>query len=200
MAIQASGSTIVRVLVIAESSDRAAVVQRGLQLGGYELAQVAAPDDGLPSAIACTRPDAIVLQASSPDLDLLDRIVDAMRTAPLPLVIFAADSSQRAIEHAVRAGAASYVVDGLEAERIPAIIRVALTRFAWQGSLRNELDSVRQKLAERKVVERAKGLLMKSRGLSEEQAYHALRRMAMDRNRRMGEVARAVIEMAELLN
>lgn len=175
-------------------------MQRGLQLGGHESAQVTTLDVGLLSAIERTRPDAIVLQASSPDLDLLDRIVDAMRSTPLPLVIFAADASQRAIEQAVRAGAASYVVDGLEAERIPAIIRVAMTRFEWQGTLRSELDSVRQKLAERKVVERAKGLLMKSRGLSEEQAYHALRRMAMDRNRRMGEVARSVIEMAELLN
>ncbi len=189
-----------KVLIIAESSDRAAVVQRGLQLGGFELAQVTGPDDGLPSAIERSRPDAIVLQASSPDLDLLDRIIDAMHTTPLPLVIFAADSSQRAIDNAVKAGAASYVVDGLDAERIPAIIRVAMTRFEWQGSLRSELDTIRQKLAERKVVERAKGLLMKSRGLSEEQAYHALRRMAMDRNRRMGEVARSVIEMAELLN
>jgi response regulator NasT len=190
----------VRILVIAESSDRAAVVQHGLQLGGYESAQVTTLDEALPSAIERTRPDAIVLQASSPGLDLLDRIVDAMRSTPLPLVIFAADASQRAIEHAVRAGAASYIVDGLQAERIPAILRVAVTRFEWQGSLRSELDSVRQKLAERKVVERAKGLLMKSRGLSEDQAYHALRRMAMDRNRRMGEVARSVIEMAELLN
>jgi two-component system, response regulator / RNA-binding antiterminator len=118
----------------------------------------------------------------------------------LPLVIFAADASEDAITRAVKAGAASYVVDGLEASRIPAIMQVALARFEFLAELRNELGQAQQKLAERKFVERAKGLLMKSRGLSEDEAYHTLRRMAMERNRRMGDVARSVIEMAELLN
>ncbi len=189
-----------RVLVIAESTDHAGVLCKGLLLAGHEPAEVAAPDCALLPAVARTRPDAILLQAQSPALDLLDRIIDAMGEAQLPLIIFSGDGSEETIGRAVRAGAASYVVNGIEAERVPAIINVARARFAVLNELRDELGMAQQKLAERKFVERAKGLLMKARGLSEDEAYHALRRMAMERNRRMGEVARSVIEMAELLN
>lgn len=189
-----------RVLVISESSERAGIVREGLRLAGHETGDIATPDGALPAAMEQMRPDAIVLETLSPNLDLLDRIVDAMGTKPLPLVIFAKDPSEQTISHAVRAGAAAYVVDGLDAARVPAILQVALARFELFADLRTELGVAQQKLAERKFVERAKGLLMKARGLSEDEAYHTLRRMAMERNRRMGDVAKSVIEMAELLN
>ena len=190
-----------RVLLIAESAERADVVLEGLQRGGHETAEVVTPD-GLPFPPLMERlqPDVVVLQARSPDLDLLDRIVDAMGAAALPLVIFAEDSSERTISLAVRAGAAAYVVDGLDAQRVPAIVQVALARFEVIAGLRTELGAANQKLAERKFVERAKGLLMKARGLSEDEAYHTLRRMAMERNRRLGDVAKSVLEMADLIN
>jgi response regulator NasT len=190
----------VRVLVIAESSERADIVRRGLLLAGHETANVAAPDGPLPSAMEQARPDAIVLEIHSPKIDLLDRIIDAMGEKPLPLVIFSADPSEQTISQAVRAGAAAYVVDGLNATRVPAIFQVALARFELMTDLRSELSVAQQKLSERKFVERAKGLLMKARGLSEDEAYHTLRRMAMERNRRMGDVAKSVLEMADLLN
>ena len=104
-----------------------------------------------------------------------------MGALPLPLVIFSHDASAEAIARAEKAGAASYVVDGLDASRVPATMQVALVRFEFLASLRSELGQAQQKLAERKFVERAKGLLMKSRGLSEDEAYHTLRRMAMAR-------------------
>lgn len=189
-----------RVLVIAESSDHAGILCQGLLLAGHETAEVTAPDCALPPTMARTRPDAVLLQTRSPAIDLLDRIIDAMGESQLPLIIFSADSSEETISRAVRAGASSYVVNGIEAERVPAILNVARARFAVINELRDALGVAQQKLAERKFVERAKGLLMKARGLSEDEAYHALRRMAMERNRRMGEVARSVIEMAELLN
>jgi response regulator NasT len=147
-----------------------------------------------------SRPDAVVLQTRSPDVDLLDRTVDAMGTTAVPLIIFTEDSSERTISLAVRAGAAAYIVDGLQAARVPAILQVALVRFEVLAGLRTELSSAQQRLAERKFVERAKGLLMKARGLSEDEAYHTLRRMAMERNRRLGDVAKSVLEMADLLN
>jgi two-component system, response regulator / RNA-binding antiterminator len=187
-------------MVIAESAESAGILREGLRGGGHELAEIATPELVSASVLERVRPDAIVLLTSSPHVDTLDRILDAMSGAALPLVIFAHDSSGDAIARAVKAGAASYVVDGLEAARIPAIMQVALARFEFMSSLRTELTLAQQKLAERKYVERAKGLLMKSRGLSEDEAYHTLRRMAMERNRRMGDVARSVIEMAELLN
>ena len=189
-----------RVLVIAESSERADIVRRGLLLAGHEAADVAPADGPLPVTTDESRPDAIVLESDSPPIDLLDRIVDAMGEKPLPLVIFAHDPSEQCINRAVRAGASAYVVDGLDAARVPAIMQVALARFELMNDLRSELSVANQKLAERKFVERAKGLLMKSRGLSEDEAYHMLRRMAMERNRRMGDVAKSVLEMAELIN
>ena len=190
-----------RVLVIAESAERADVVREGLQRGGHETAEVVAPDmSPLLPLLDRVRPEVVVLQARSPNLDMLDRIVDAMGAAVLPLVIFADDSSERTISLAVRAGAAAYVVDGLDAPRVPAILQVALIRFEVLAGLRSELGVANQKLAERKFVERAKGLLMKARGLSEDEAYHTLRRMAMERNRRLGDVAKSVLEMADLIN
>jgi response regulator NasT len=187
-------------MIIAQSPDGAGILREGLRLGGHELAEIATPELISASALQRVRPDCVVLETLSPVVDVLDRINDAMGTVPLPLVIFAHDASGEAIARAVKSGAACYVVDGLEATRVPAIMQVALARFEQLAELRRELGQAQQKLAERKFVERAKGLLMKSRGLSEDEAYHTLRRMAMERNRRMGDVARSVIEMAELLN
>jgi two-component system, response regulator / RNA-binding antiterminator len=187
-------------MVIAESPERAGILREGLHLGGHELAEIATPALLSSSALERVRPDCLVLETASPNIDLLDRINDAMGALPRPLVIFAHDASEEAISRVLKAGAASYVIDGLEAIRVPAIMQVALARFEFLCGLRTELGQAQQKLAERKFVERAKGLLMKSRGLSEDEAYHTLRRMAMERNRRMGDVARSVIEMADLLN
>jgi response regulator NasT len=190
----------VRVLVISESAERAEILKAGIRLGGHELIDVLSPDSAFSPALERGRPDALLLEAQVPSVDLLDRLLDAMGSKLVPFAVFAGEASPQAIENGVRAGAAAYVVDGLEAARVPAILQVALARFDYISALRSELGLAQQKLAERKFVERAKGLLMKARNLSEDEAYHTLRRMAMERNRRMGDVARSVIEMAELLN
>lgn len=189
-----------RVLVIAESADRAEILRAGVQLGGHELTEVLPLDSALLPALERGKPDLLLLEAHAPSVDLLDRVLDAMGSMVVPFAVFAGGASSQAIENGVRAGASAYVVDGLEAARVPAILQVALARFDYIAGLRSELGQAQQKLAERKVVERAKGLLMKARNLSEDEAYHTLRRMAMERNRRMGDVAKSVIEMAELLN
>ena len=189
-----------RVLVIAESTVRAEVIRAGVRLAGHELTEVLPLDGALEPAFERDRPDVLLVEAASPTVDLLDRLVDAMGEAALPFAIFASDESSQTIERGVRAGAAAYVVGGLEAQRVPAILQVALARFDFIAGLRSELDVAQRKLTERKFVERAKGLLMKARNLSEDEAYHTLRRMAMEKNRRMGDVARSVIEMADLLN
>jgi response regulator NasT len=191
---------MVRVLVIAESQDRAEIVRAGLALAGCELAEIVQMEAGMRPALERSAADAVIVEASSPTVDLLDRVVDAMGSNSLPMIVFSGDGTPENIERGIRAGATAYVVDGLKAERVPAIVSVALARFGMISELRSELATAQQKLAERKFVERAKGLLMKARNLSEDEAYHTLRRMAMERNRRMGEVAKSVIEMAELLN
>jgi response regulator NasT len=189
-----------RVLVVAESDDRAAVVREGLRLAGHEFVDTLALELELRPAVERIRPEVVILETHSPDRTLLDRLMTAMGSSPVPLVIFASDDSAETIEYAVQAGAAAYIVDGLEAARVPAILRVAVARFSAMNHLRSELNAAQQKLAERKFVERAKGLLMRARNLSEDEAYHTLRRMAMERNKRMGDVAKSVLEMADLLN
>jgi response regulator NasT len=191
---------MLRVLVIAESSRQADEVCAGLRLAGHEPTSVVTPDDEFEAAIERHRPGLIVLEARSPSVDVLDRIMDATGSHPVPLIVFAQDSSAQAIERTVKAGASAYIVDGLKAERVPVVVQIALARFEFISQLRADLRAAEQKLAERKFVERAKGLLMKARNLSEDEAYHTLRRMAMERNRRLGDVARSVLEMADLLN
>jgi response regulator NasT len=118
---------------------------------------------------------------------------------PRPVVMFATDSAPEKIRAAVRAGVSAYIVDGLEAGRVKAIVDVAVARFEQYQAVRQQLAEANLKLAERKLVERAKGLLMKSRGMDEEAAYSLLRKFAMDRKLRMSEVAQQLVDAADLL-
>jgi response regulator NasT len=113
--------------------------------------------------------------------------------------MFASDDAPETIRRAVRAGVSAYIVDGLDPVRVKSIVDVAVARFGEHQRLRTELAEANLKLSERKVVERAKGILMRVRGMDEEQAFQALRRMAMDRGKRLVEIARQVIDMADLL-
>jgi response regulator NasT len=115
------------------------------------------------------------------------------------VVLFTDEDDRSIIREAVRSGVTAYIVDGLAAERVVPIVQVAVARFEDYQTLKTERDLAQQKLAERKVVERAKGILMSKRGMSEDEAYHALRKMAMEKKLRMGEVAERVISMADLL-
>ena len=113
--------------------------------------------------------------------------------------MFASDDAPDTIREAVRAGVSAYIVDGLEVARVKAIVEVAVARFDQYQNLRAELAEANLKLSERKLVDRAKGILMKSRGMGEDEAYQALRRMAMDKGKRVGDIAQQVIDMADLL-
>lgn len=188
-----------RVLLITDSARQVEVIQAGLLLGGHELVDTVVPQAELAALFERNGPQLVLLQVRSLTQELFERVQGAMGTRVLPLVVFAGEGSSQAIEHAVRAGAASFVLGDVQPERLPGILQVAIARFEFIRSLRTELGQVRQQLNERKLVERAKGLLMKARRLDEEQAYHTLRRLAMERNRRLADVARSVIEMADLL-
>lgn len=144
-------------------------------------------------------PDVIVIDTESPSRDVLEHLVALTQRTPRPVVMFAADGSTDTIRRATRAGVSAYVVGGLDRNRIRAIIDAAVARFEQSQDLRSRLAEANLRLDERKLVERAKGLLMRARGLDEESAYRALRRMSMDQNRRIGEVARSVIGMADFL-
>lgn len=188
-----------RVLIVDESEERAAILREGVMMAGHEVAASMSSPLELLRAVEQLQPDVIIIDTESPSRDVLEHVVIVSRTSPRPIVMFAADAGGESIREAVRAGVSAYVVDGLDASRVNSIVEVACARFeAFQG-LKTELAEANLKLAERKLVERAKGLLMRSRGLSEADAYHALRKLAMQKKLRLGDVARQVLDAAALL-
>jgi len=188
-----------RVLVVDESPERAELLREGLLRAGYEVSASLTSPVALLKTIDELQPDVIVIDTDSPSRDVLEHLVVMSQHTPRPVVMFATDAAPETIREAVRAGVSAYVVDGLEASRIKAIIDVAVARFEDFQRLREELAEANLKLTERKLVERAKGLLMKSRKLDEEEAYALLRKFAMDRKLRIGEVAQQLIDAADLL-
>ena len=188
-----------RVLVVDESPERAELLREALLRAGCEVSASLSSPLALLKTIEELRPDVIVIDTDSPSRDVLEHLVVMSQHTPRPVVMFATDASPQTIREAVRAGVSAYVVDGLDPHRIKSIIDVAVARFQDFQALREELADANQKLSERKLVERAKGLLMKSRNLDEETAYGLLRKLAMDRKLRIGEVAQQLIDAADLL-
>jgi two-component system, response regulator / RNA-binding antiterminator len=188
-----------RVLVVDESDERAALLRDALTAAGHEVVATLSSPLELLRAVETKLPDVIVIDTESPTRDVLEHVVIVSQSSPRPIVMFASDSGGVAIRDAVRAGVSAYVVDGMDSSRVNSIVEVACARFEEFQRLKIELAEANLKLSERKLVERAKGLLMQSRGLSEDDAYHALRKLAMARKQRLGDVAQQVIDTAELL-
>jgi response regulator NasT len=188
-----------RVLVVDESLGRGRVLRAALQDAGYDVVVSRGAPLALLKDVEHVQPDVIVIDTESPSRDVLEHLVVMGRERPRPIVMFSGDPAQDAIRAAVRAGVAAYVVDGLDSARVKSIVEVACARFEAYQNLRDELAETKLKLSERPVVERAKGILMRTRALDEETAYAALRRLAMDRGKRLAEVAQQVIDAADLL-
>ena len=188
-----------RVLVVDDNTERSDLLRTALQAAGYEVvAEVDSAVDIL-GQVRAVKPDVIVIDRDSPDRDTLEHVCMITRDEPRPIVMFTQDHNQALMREALLAGVSAYVVDGLAAERVQGIVNVAVARFEqWQG-LREELNQAQASLAERKVIDRAKGILMKQRRCSEDEAYRLLRKTAMDRNERLVQVAENIIAMASLL-
>jgi two-component system, response regulator / RNA-binding antiterminator len=188
-----------RVLVVDESAERAELVGEVLLRAGYQVTATLSSPVALLKTIDELAPDVIVIDTESPSRDVLEHLVVMSRHTPRPVVMFSADGDPETIRAATRAGVSAYVVHGISAEKIHPIVNAAIARFDELQQLREQLAEANLRLDERKLVERAKGILMKARSLDEDGAYRALRRMAMDKNKRIGEVARSVIEMVDFL-
>lgn len=186
-----------RVLVIDPDPARAALVAEGLT--GIEplVAQLAA--NFVEAEVAAFTPDVVVIAADSPDRDTLESLRESSAANPRPIVMFVDRSSPGLAEAAVEAGVAAYVVNGLSAGRVRSVLEVAMTRFELMQKLRSDLNKAKADLASRKSVERAKGLLMKERGMDEAQAYALLRKLAMDTGRSLGAVATDLLTYAGVL-
>lgn len=189
-----------KALLVNGDLERGGLLGQSLQTLGHEVVADIAVDSNLLAAVGAHNPDVLMIQCDRPGDALLSQLRELMLDSPMPVVLFTSEDNHEVIRRAVRAGVSAYVVDGLSERRVGSILEVAIARFSETEKLRRELADTRANLVERKAVERAKGILMKQRGFDEPQAYHALRKMAMDRNLRIGEVAENVIAVADLLN
>ena len=189
----------VRVLVVDEIEQRAEILREGLRQAGCEVAASLSPPFALLEAIESEKPDVIVIDTDSPSRDVLEHLAMVTQRTPRPIVMFANDGAPATIRKAVRAGVSAYVVDGFDPARLGTIVEVAVARFENFQALRGQLADANLRLAERKIVDRAKGLLMKGRSLDEETAYALLRKMAMDRKLKLAEIAQRVVDAADLL-
>lgn len=190
---------MLRILIIDESRVRAAELCAGLAMAGHQVPAVLASALDLNAQIQRIQPDVILIDTESPSRDTLENLAVMDRQMPRPVVILTQDGDAELMRAAVRAGVAAYVIDNIDMGRLKPIINVAVARFEQHQALRQELARATRKLSERKLIEKAKGILMKTRGLDEEQAYVALRSLAMARAQPLGKVAGDLVAMAKLL-
>lgn len=188
-----------RVIVVDDESDRALSVSQALEAEGFTVVAVFGTGAGLHTKVRELEADVIIVDIDSPDRDTLEDMRRVSLEQRRPVVMFAQDGKPETIRAAVEAGVAAYVVDGLKPDRVRPVVDVAIARFAQFHELRSELDKARSTLAERKVIERAKGILMKRRKVDEDEAYRLMRRMAMDGKLRLIDIANKIIEAADLL-
>jgi len=188
-----------RVIVVDEERDRATSVKDALEASGFTVVAVLGNGAELPAKVEELAADVIIVDIDSPDRDTLEDMRRVTFEQRRPVVMFAQDGKPETIRAAVQAGVAAYVVDGLKPDRVRPVVDVAVARFAQFHELRSELDKARITLAERKLIEKAKGILMKRRKVDEDEAYRLMRRMAMDQKARLIEIANKIIEAAELL-
>ena len=187
------------ILVIDENRIRASIIEAGLREAGHERVTVVHDVTGIARRIAEIEPDVIVIDLENPNRDMLENMFQLSRAVKRPIAMFVDRSDSASIEAAVDAGVSAYVVDGLRKERVKPILDMAISRFNAFSRMARELEEARSELESRKLIDRAKGILMKSRGLSEEAAYALLRKTAMNQNRKIGEIAQSLVTAAGLL-
>jgi response regulator NasT len=166
---------------------------------GYNVVAVLPADVFLPDRLAQISPDMIIVDAESQARDTLEHVVVATRDARRPIVLFTNDEDTSHVRDAIAAGVTAYVVAGLAAERVKPVLEVAMARFQHEEAMRRELADARTQLSERKLIDRAKGILMRRQSLTEEEAYARLRKTAMDKGLKVAEVSLRIIDIADLL-
>ncbi|MFD1695001.1 ANTAR domain-containing response regulator [Roseibium aestuarii] len=187
------------ILVIDDNQIRASIIEQGLRDAGHFRVILVHEMDGLVRRIAEIDPDVIVIDLENPNRDRLEHMFQVTRAVQRPIAMFVDQSDAGSIEAAVEAGVSAYVVDGLKKERVKPILDMAISRFRAYSRLTAELEEARNELAERKTIDRAKGILMKTRGISEDEAYRLLRKTAMNQSRKIIEVAQSLVIASGLL-
>ncbi|SCX23532.1 putative transcriptional regulatory protein pdtaR [Agrobacterium sp. DSM 25558] len=187
------------ILVIDENAIRASIIEEGLREAGHDRVTVIHEVHGVARIIDTLCPDVIVIDIENPNRDMMEHLFQLTRTVGRPIAMFVDRSDTASIEAAVEAGVSAYIVDGLKKERVKPILDMAVSRFNAFSRLKRELADAKSALEDRKIVERAKGILMKMRGLSEEEAFALLRQTAMNEKKKLSEIAQSVVTAAGLL-
>src|SRR6201997_2630078 len=187
-----------KIVIVDESPIRAAILEEGLREAGFTGVVHISEMQSLLARIYALDPDIILIDLENPSRDVLEQMFQVSRAVRRPIAMFVDQSDAASIQASVDAGVSAYIVDGLKKERIKSILDLCISRFNAFSRLRNELEQTKSALEERKVIDRAKGILMKAKNLTEDAAYTLLRRTAMNENRKIAEIAQSVITAAEL--
>ncbi|HXB75999.1 MAG TPA: ANTAR domain-containing protein [Bradyrhizobium sp.] len=188
-----------RIAIVDESPIRAAILEEGLREAGYTEVVRIGEMQSLLSRIYALDPDVIVIDLENPSRDILEQMFQVSRAVRRPIAMFVDQSDTASIQASVDAGVSAYIVDGLKKERLKPILDLCISRFNAFSRLQDELDRTKSALEERKVIDRAKGILMKLKGLTEEEAYVLLRSTAMREKKKIGEIAQSILTASELL-
>jgi two-component system, response regulator / RNA-binding antiterminator len=186
------------IVIVDENPVRAAILEGGLREAGHVNVVRIEGTAKLLARIYAIDPDVILIDLENPSRDVLEQMFQVSRIVKRPVAMFVDQADSASIQASVDAGVSAYIVDGLKKERIKSILDLCISRFNAFSRLQNELEQTKSALEERKVIDRAKGILMKAKKLSEEQAYALLRKTAMNENRKIADVAQSVITAAEL--
>jgi len=190
---------MLRVMLVDNHMERTAPLMQSLADAGYEVIAHLSDTANLDDAVRKLQPDIVIIDTESPSRDTLEHLCVMNESTPRPIVMFTHDGDSDKIREATRVGVSAYVVGGLPNERMKPIVDAAIARFEEFKALRLELNEANTKLSERKVIEQAKGLLMKRRDIDEDEAYRLLRNMAMEQNMRLATLAERVVQAAKLL-
>ena len=187
-----------KIVIVDESPIRAAILQEGLREAGYTGVVHISEMQSLLLRIYALDPDIILIDLENPSRDVLEQMFQVSRAVRRPIAMFVDQSDAASIQASVDAGVSAYIVDGLKKERIKPILDLCVSRFNAFAKLQDELARTKSALEERKVIDRAKGILMSAKRLSEEQAYALLRSTAMKENKKIAEIAQSVITASEM--
>lgn len=188
-----------KIVIVDESPIRAAILEEGLREAGHAHVVHISETANLLARVYALDPDVILIDLENPSRDILEQMFQVSRIVKRPVAMFVDQSDSASIQAAVDAGVSAYIVDGLKKERITHILDLCISRFNAFARLQNELEQTRGALEERKIIDRAKGVLMKMKNLDEEQAYALLRRTAMNENKKIVDIAQSVLTAAEML-
>lgn len=198
-AAEPATSTPLRVLLIDDGAHRVSLIHDELSRLGHLVVGVLDSALLIHDCVLRLQPDVVIVDSESPTRDTLEHLATVSATSPRPVVVFSEDASAAPMQQALRAGVSAYVIAGLQPQRLLPVLQVAIARFEQDRELRGQLEVAQSALSERKLVERAKGILMEEIGLSETQAYAHLRKLAMDRGQRLAQVAERVVQARDLL-